>query len=97
MYMTILSGKVAPENRTVLESTYQRAVRHTPDGLLHSFLVQAAYHSHTWKIVSIWRSEESFDLAQQAGLLEPCVQVFCEGGNVPERTGYHVVEEFQRV
>ncbi len=97
MYLTVLSGSVSSENWSRLEQSYAKAIQRPPEGLLHSFLVHSTDDPRTWQVISIWRDEETFQRCKQAGQVDPCVQMFCDAGDMPERMSYFVSREYTRV
>lgn len=97
MYMTILSGQVAPENHARLQGAYSRIYKNPPEGLLESYLVHGGENQRQWQIVSVWRSRAEYERAHAAGQADLCVQMFCDAGSTPERMGFQVSEHYQRV
>ncbi len=97
MYLTVLSGNVAAENWSRLEQQYSEALQRPPKGLLHSFLVHSTDNEHGWQVISIWRDEETFERCKQAGESDPCVQMFCDAGEMPVRSSFFISREYTRI
>jgi hypothetical protein len=97
MYLTILHGHVKKENWHILEESYERKARHPPEGLQQSFLTHCEEDPSEWKIISVWRNQEVYNVAKTAGMADTCVDLFCDAGTTPERKHYNVVERFLRV
>ncbi len=97
MYLTILSGRVAPVNQTSLEKAYEQAVKHPAPGLLQSFLVHNCEDPNLWQIISVWQSQDAFRQAEKAGTAHTCVQLFCEAGSIPARATFDIHERYLRV
>jgi heme-degrading monooxygenase HmoA len=97
MYLTILHGHVKKENWHTLEESFERKAKHPPEGLQQSFLTHCEEDTMEWKIISVWRSEETYKAARSAGHADTCVEFFCDAGTTPERRHYSVVERFMRV
>ena len=97
MYVSILSGQVVKDNWVRLEEAYAKAIRHPPEGLLESFLIQDSESRTLWQIVSVWRSPEAYEQAHSEKVTEVCVQMFCDAGSTPERTTFHVVGNYTRM
>ncbi len=97
MLITILTGQVSAENDEILKERFARELRHTPLGLLQTFLIQGHEEPQQWQIISIWRNREAYEQAHSEKLTDACVQMFCDAGSTPERTSYRVVENYTRV
>ncbi len=97
MYLTVLSGNVSSENWSRLEQSYAKAIHRPPEGLLHSFLIHSTDNKRNWQVISIWRDEETYKRCKEAGEDDPCVQMFCDAGDMPERTNFFVSREYTRV
>lgn len=97
MLITILTGHVSKENYEILKGRFAQEIRHPPQGLLQTYLVQSQEEPHIWQIISIWRSRETFESAHSEKLTEACVQMFCDAGSMPERTIFNVAGHYTRV
>lgn len=97
MFLTILTGRVNPENWSILETSYATAIKHCPDGLVQSFLIQSHHEPNLWKIITIWQSQEDYESAEAQRLTSPCVQMFCDAGSTPQRTRYRSVRRYTRI
>jgi hypothetical protein len=97
LYLTIMHGHVNNENWQILEESFANSVKHPPEGLMQSLLTHCEEDQSEWKIVSLWRSEESYTQAKAIGQVDTSVELFCDDGTTPERRHYHVVERYMRV
>lgn len=97
MLISILTGHVSKENVEILKGRFAKEIRHPPQGLLQTYLIQSHEDPHCWQIISIWRSHEAYEQAHSEQLTEACVQMFCDAGSTPERTIYRVVGNYTRV
>ncbi|HZW04242.1 MAG TPA: hypothetical protein VFF68_09965 [Anaerolineaceae bacterium] len=97
MFLTILAGRVNPENWSILEHSYATAIKHSPEGLVQSFLIQSQTEPDLWKIVTVWKSQDDYQTAKTQGKTEPCVQMFCNAGSTPHRTSYRSVSRYTRI
>lgn len=95
MYSSMLSGNVARENWPLLEHRYTIALKHCPEGLVQSFLLQSTEDPNHWHILTIWRSYEVYEQACLLNETETCTQLFCDAGSVPQRVTYHVPKAYQ--
>lgn len=94
MLITILTGHVSDENDEILKSRFAQELRHPPQGLLQTFLIQSQDTPRRWQIVSVWRSREAFERAHSEKMTEVCVQMFCDAGGTPERATFRVVANY---
>ncbi|GAP17058.1 hypothetical protein [Levilinea saccharolytica] len=97
MYVSILSGQVVKDNWVRLEEAYAKAIRHPPEGLLESFLIQDSESRTLWQIVSVWRSQEAYELGHEMKVTDTCTQLFCDAGSTPVRTAHRVSRHYSRV
>jgi quinol monooxygenase YgiN len=97
MLITVLTGSVSKENVEVLKKRFAQEIRHAPQGLLQTYLIQSHEKPNCWKIITIWRSQEAYEQAHTEKLTETCVQMFCEAGSTPERTVFSVVGNYTRI
>ncbi len=97
MYLTILSGNVTDENWSRLEQQFSKAIQHPPEGLLRSFLIHSTDDKRNWQVISIWRDKETYERCKQAGDADPCVQMFCDAGEMPVRSNFLISTEYTRV
>ncbi len=98
MFVTILSGHVTHENWTALQNSYHQAVvKHPPEGLLTSMLVQSEDDPTLWQIISLWPNKEAFKESERKDQASVCVKLFCDAGSVPQRRGYQLVGRYVRV
>lgn len=96
MLITILTGHVSDENDEILKSRFAQELRHPPQGLLQTFLIQSQDTPRRWQIISVWRSREAFEQAHSEKMTEVCVQMFCDAGSTPERATFRVVGNYTR-
>ena len=97
MFISILTGHVSDENDEILKSRFAQELRHPPQGLLQTFLIQSQDSPRHWQIVSVWRSPEAYEQAHSEKVTEVCVQMFCDAGSTPERATFHVVGNYTRM
>lgn len=97
MFITTLHGHVSKENRRNLEESFAKKSRRPPDGLMQSFLIHDKQDKSDWQIVSVWQSEEAYQVAKGSGMADACETLFLEAGSKPERRHYDVAERFLRV
>ena len=97
MFLTILTGHVNPDNWSILESSFATAMKHCPDGLVQSFLIQSQHEPNLWKIITVWRSQEDYENAESRRLTTPCVQMFCDAGSTPQRSHYRSARRYTRI
>jgi quinol monooxygenase YgiN len=97
MFISILTGHVSDENDEILKSRFAQELRHPPQGLLQTFLIQSQDAPRHWQIISVWCSPEAYEQAHSEKVTEVCVQMFCDAGSTPERTTFHVVGNYTRM
>jgi hypothetical protein len=61
MLMTVLQANIARENWTTLKDAYNAGMRHIPEQMIESFLVQSDEDPTLWRGVAIWRSRADFE------------------------------------
>ncbi len=97
MFITSLTGHVAPEDWTTLQQAYSKLLRHPIPGVLQCLLIHSVEEQDVWKVLTIWKDHKSFHTAREHGDTENFAQMFCEQGSVPEWRSFRVVEEYVRV
>lgn len=97
MLISTLTGHVSIEDVEILKGRFAREIRHTPEGLLQTYLIQSHEDPNCWQVISIWRSHEAYEHAHSEKLTEACVQMFCDAGSTPKRAIFRVVENYTRV
>lgn len=97
MFITIMAGNVAVENDETLKGRFSRELRHPPEGLLQSFLVQAQEDPLRWRVISVWRNREAYEHEHSGRLIDAIVEMFCDAGTTPDKMTFRVVENYTRV
>jgi hypothetical protein len=97
MFITILSGRVAEENWRQLENSFEKAVKHAPNGVQSSVLIHCLGESHLWQIITTWESKEAYTTAKDKNLANTCFDLFCDAGSTPHRNEFSVLGKYTRV
>lgn len=97
MFITILEGQVKEQNWQQLKNNYASAIRNPPPDLLESFLIHCLDNAGLWRIISVWKNEETYNRYKAEKIIDTCVQLFCDAGSVPNRTSHHVHQKYTRV
>lgn len=97
MFITILEGQVKEQNWLQLESNFATAIRTPPPGLLESFLIHCLDNTGLWRIISVWKDEETYVHYKTEKIADICVQLFCDAGSIPSRTSHHVHHKYTRI
>lgn len=97
MFITILEGQVKEQNWSELEKSYEAAVRHTPDGLVESFLIHSLDNRGLWRIITVWKDEATYNLYKSRSITDTCDKLFCDAGTSPNRTHYHVHKKYTKI
>lgn len=97
MYLSILAGQVSHENWAKLEVTYGMALRYPPEGLSQSFLVHCVEDPGLWKMITLWKSKDAFELAKQNKQIDTCFDLFCNLSSIPHRTTFSVIGKYMRI
>jgi quinol monooxygenase YgiN len=97
MFITILEGQVKEQNWLQLEKNYEAAMRHTPDGLVESYLIHCLDNKGLWRIISVWKDEDTYIFYKSKKIVDTCAQLFCDAGTTPNRTHHHVHQKYTRI
>lgn len=98
MYVTILTGRVAPVNWIPLKNLFERIVtKNPPAGLLKSCLVQSEDEPNRWRIVSLWLDKAAFEGFESTGPTDEYAELMCDSGTAPYRHGYLTQGWYERV
>jgi len=97
MFISILEARVTPERWEILEEAYHKALKNIPPELRQSFLIQETQDRYVWRIITLWKSYEAYQAAQEAATTHTCVEVFRAANVEPTRRTFNVVEEHMRV
>lgn len=91
MVMTILEARVAPERWDALRNSYEaRARLPASGGIVESFLIQGTDDASTWRIVTVWRDQESLDAMRGSGETPTGVLIFRDADAEPRLTIFTV-------
>jgi hypothetical protein len=97
MHISILSGRVIEENWRILENSYEIAIKHPPQGITSSLLIQCQVEPKLWQIITTWESSEAFEKAKEQNLINTCFELFCNAGSTPHRNDFRVLGKYTRV
>lgn len=98
MYISILTGRASSENWGPIERYFEQEVsKKPPKGLMESFLLQSEDDPIQWQVVAIWKTKAAFKEFENSNMADVFVELMCEGGSVPRRTGYISVGRYERV
>ncbi|PKO14033.1 MAG: hypothetical protein CVU39_15745 [Chloroflexi bacterium HGW-Chloroflexi-10] len=97
MYVTILSGRVADENWRGLESSFEQVIKHPPQGILSSTLIQCQGEPKLWQIITTWKSHAAYKEAQEQKITSICYDLFCNAGTTPHHNEFKVHAKYTRV
>lgn len=76
MLMTIVEGKVSERNWPKLKEAYKVALENLPVGLIKTFLIQNISDALSWRIISIWESQEALEKMRNSGETPKAILVF---------------------
>jgi hypothetical protein len=97
MHVSILSGRVAEENWRLLEKSFEHAVKHIPEGIITTLLIQCHGEPKLWQIITIWDTIEIYKKAKNLKITDTCVDLFCNAGTTPYRNDFKVLGKYTRV
>ena len=97
MHISILSGRVTEENWRLLEKSYELAIKHPPQGIMSSLLIQCQVEPKLWQIITTWESFEVFEKAKEQKIINTCFDLFCNAGSSPHRNDFRVLGKYTRV
>ena len=97
MHISILSGRVKEENWRILEKSFEYAIKHPPQGIKSSMLIQCQVEPNLWQIITTWESSEEFEKAKELKLTNTCFELFCNAGSTPHRNDFRVLGKYTRV
>ena len=97
MHVSILSGRVAEENWRLLEKSFERAVKHIPEGIITTLLIQCHGEPKLWQIITTWESTELYEKAKSLKLTNTCFDLFCNAGTTPHRNDFKVLGKYTRI
>lgn len=94
MVITTLEAKLSPEQADKLQALYRQAIQEMPPGFV-SYLLNNQTDRSTWRIVTVWKSQEELDAMLATGQTPRGKAMFLEVGveptlsiwDVPERVG----------
>ena len=97
MFVTILSGRVAEEDWSTLEESYERTIRTGIHGILSSMLIQCQTEPKLWQIITTWESQKDYQNAFDQQFGKRYLNLFVEGGRSPRRNELSVLGHYTRV
>lgn len=99
MVITVLEATVAPGRANDLRSAYRdpatRATLGGSAGPIESFLTQSQHNPRTWRIVTVWESQETLDRVRASGKTPRGVLVFRAAGAEPVLSVFTVAEHLK--
>ncbi len=93
MVMTILEGRVAGENWSVLEEAFQKAADHEEPGLLRSYLVHSMKDVDLWRILTVWSSREALEAMRQTAETPTGILIFRKAQSEPTLSVYDITQQ----
>jgi len=97
MHVTILSGRVSEQDWRKLENEYEQILKHPPEGVISSILVQCLGEPKLWQIITTWENIGAYQDAKERKLIDGCFDLFCNAGSIPHRNEFAVLGIFTRV
>ncbi len=97
MPVTILSGRVAEENWSKLEMSFENSFKSPPSGINSSLLVQCHGEEKLWQIITIWESLDAYDQAKDKNIISTCEDLFCNAGSIPYRNEFDIKGKYTRI
>lgn len=97
MHITILSGRVAEENWSSLEKSFEKASKSAPSSVISAVLVQCNHEPNLWQIITSWESASAFAHARAHAISSVCENLFCDAGSVPHRNEFNVKGKYTKV
>jgi hypothetical protein len=95
MMITIVEGRVAEENWSLLVDAYQRGTQQVPPGVEQAFLVQGIEDREVWQMVTVWSGMPSLQQIQkskEAGVTPRGVLIFREAHAETTHAVFEVVQ-----
>jgi heme-degrading monooxygenase HmoA len=81
--MTVLQARVPPADWATLVDSYQAAVRHLPEQMIESFLLQNKEDPNLWTALGLWSSREAFKEYQSSVEIPAGIMIFRSAGVEP--------------
>ena len=76
MVATVLEAHVQPEQWAALANAYTELTESLPDSIVNSWLLQDQKDASTWRILTLWRDQESLDRMRQSGQTPTGIVIF---------------------
>lgn len=90
MVMTVLEARVESEDWDTLKTSFNTAITALDTGIIETFLVQTLNDANTWRIITVWESDEALDLMRASGETPRGVLIFQEANARPTLSIYAV-------
>jgi quinol monooxygenase YgiN len=94
-YLVTMKAQVPPDMEERLLLAYDFVMRNRPPGIVQSMLTKDTHDSTTWRIYTIWESQEAleayYESTVESGVLMPSARVFQLVEIVPVGDGGEVV------
>lgn len=90
MVVTVLEGHVPLQHWDELHRAAQDELQHLPEQMVQTYVLQSHNEPTTWRIVSVWHSQDALGEYQARGATLPGVRIFRAAGVEPVATIWHV-------
>lgn len=91
MVMTILEGRVTPEQATALQAAYEKGIEQLPPQMHETFLARSADDAAVYRGIGIWKSREALDEYRRSVETPGGVPLFRSVGVEPGLSIYEIV------
>jgi quinol monooxygenase YgiN len=97
MIVTILEGHVPSNRWNDFENSYREIIKHLPVQLKETFLIQDEHDPTLWRVISVWKSREDYDVIKFDPLYHSCSELYRSVGVESTRRTFNVVAHHTHV
>lgn len=90
MVITMLEADIKEELWGRLVQAYEAKTAEVPEYVHQSYLVQSQSTPTSWRIITVWRSQEDLDAMRQSGETPTGVLIFREAEAAPKLSVFDV-------
>jgi heme-degrading monooxygenase HmoA len=97
MIIMILEATVTPERWDKLQIAYKKRIKELPIQIRQNFLIQGVDNPNTWRIISVWQSQEDYEAMKNSPVISTGADIFREAGVEPTRRIFKVIAQHMHV
>ncbi len=90
MVMSVVEGRGTPEQGSILQAEYARAVTELDLGITATYLVHSISEPGLWRIVTLWSSREALEAMRNSGQPPKAPLMFRTAGMEPSHSFWEV-------